>query len=222
MTLPHFDDAHGNSSDFSESLCNLLYAAGVMAHSGHLRLEPVDIKLRSHSQPVHSRSTLPVSITLEFRASLDPTSITNPIQKLPHISAEAQRRLLSFIFPTPPKGAGDYNETDIRYFFSCLSPAPALPDEFREDCLQHPNLQVQLLPFQRRSLYFLLEAEGCTLSSEGDIVARPGGPKVSPLWEPVEIPHETYVGQPLLCEGEPFNALVCIFLEKASDTGFTA
>lgn len=209
MTLPYFDDTRGRALDFSESLYNLLYAAGVMAHSGHLQLEPVDIKLRLHSQPVHTRSTLPVFITLEFRASLDLNFITNPIDSLPHISSEAQRRLLSFIFPQPPNPAGDHQETDIRYFFSCLSPAPALPDEVREEFLQHPNLQVQLLPFQRRSLYFLLEAEGYTLNSEGHVVALPGGSKLSPLWEPIDIPQEMCVGCPPLCDGDPFN-YICI------------
>lgn len=184
--------------DFSSPLHNLLFAAGVASHASRIQPSPVEIRIRLQSQPPGDTSDLPVTIILVFHFSIDFASISKPVNILPFISAEAQRRFLSFIFPHPQTMETFEGETDIRYFFSCLRPASALPESIEASFLQPRDLKVQLLPFQRRSLFFLLQSEGYTLDSSGRVIQL-ADTNDSPFWEYLDVHLDVYVQAILQC-----------------------
>ncbi|KAF9520464.1 hypothetical protein BS47DRAFT_633987 [Hydnum rufescens UP504] len=45
-------------------------------------------------------------------------------------------------------------------FFRCLKPAPALPPSISDNLLQPQGLKLTLLPFQRKSVFWMLGREG--------------------------------------------------------------
>ena len=96
--------------------------------------------------------------------------------------------------------------TDIKYFFSSLTPAPSPPDltpKELERRVQHPKLTVDLLPFQQRSVWWLLEREGLTLDPQGNAVPKreradggrvnKSGPTGLLFWDAVEDPSGRFV-----------------------------
>jgi hypothetical protein len=94
-----------------------------------------------------------------------------------------QHRLLSFSFPrsstTPPSFA---DRLDIPFFYSLLSPAPALPQDASTSFVQPDALEAQLLPFQARSVFRLLALEGKTLDVNGAVVALPSSDALPLFW----------------------------------------
>ncbi|KAF8060148.1 SNF2 family N-terminal domain-containing protein [Lyophyllum atratum] len=93
---------------------------------------------------------------------------------------DAQRRLLHFLYPssrpTPESYAG---ATNIPFFYSVLGPAPALPNPEMQEMMQPPELLPTLLPFQRRSVAWLLSREGKTITPNGQVIPIPSLPSPS-------------------------------------------
>ncbi|KAG8798985.1 hypothetical protein FRC16_006130 [Serendipita sp. 398] len=76
----------------------------------------------------------------------------------------------------------------VSAFISHLQPSPALPSLALDKYLQPKALQCQLLPFQRRTLFWMLNREGLTISPRGQVqeLSETGAP--SPFWEQVSTP----------------------------------
>ena len=86
---------------------------------------------------------------------------------------EAQRRLVLHLFPPQSPAPASYRgNTDIPYLFSILQPAPPLPSPQANDALQPESLLPTLLPFQRRSVGWMLNREGKAITATGEIVAQ--------------------------------------------------
>lgn len=169
-------------------MCNLLFAACVAHSTGRFYLAPVDIGARlDDSQDDSETGKLPVCITLTFRLFINPANLFEPVGNISPFLAEAQRRILSYVLPQPTPVEGYPGETNIRYFFSCLSPAPPIPQSVNQDALQPRDLQVQLFPFQKRSVHFLLQAEGMTIGSHGEAIQLEPMKNRGLLWEPIYI-----------------------------------
>jgi E3 ubiquitin-protein ligase SHPRH len=114
------------------------------------------------------------------------------------IKEDAQRRLLAFLFPPSdrdiPRVAhpSDTGSTDIPFLYSILTPAPCLSSTIAEEGMQPSSLLPTLLPFQRRSVGWMLEREGKCVTSDGIIVPKSSvaDPKnsSSPLfWDKIEL-----------------------------------
>ncbi|KAI0776695.1 SNF2 family N-terminal domain-containing protein [Trametes elegans] len=105
---------------------------------------------------------------------------------------EAQRRLFLLTFPphTPPP-ENYRGTTDIPLLFSILGPAPPLPSTQAYDALQPEALLPTLLPFQRRSVAWMLGREGKQVTAYGAIVPKTEvDAKLHPLplfWEEVTV-----------------------------------
>ncbi|KAI0334196.1 hypothetical protein GY45DRAFT_1318648 [Cubamyces sp. BRFM 1775] len=111
------------------------------------------------------------------------------------IVQEAQRRLL--VLTHPPKSPlpeGYRDATDIPLLFSILHPAPSMPSTHAHEALQPENLLPTLLPFQRRTVAWMLGREGKTVTETGEIVSKSdASPDTQPLplfWDEVRISDE--------------------------------
>ncbi|EJT97111.1 hypothetical protein DACRYDRAFT_119591 [Dacryopinax primogenitus] len=105
----------------------------------------------------------PLGVQFYLSVSLDilPSMLSDP-GSLPLPAQEAQRLLLSHVF-SPPPGPPNYpGSTNIHWFYELLGPAPDLP-EGEEARYQPEKLDANLLPFQRRSVAWLLQREGVLL-----------------------------------------------------------
>lgn len=181
-------DALDHSSRLVEDLimaCHILQTMQRITIDTHLRLTVLPPSAYDTEQ-----CELPFRLELDFNVSLLIPTIFEPLPrketKKKVLEAEdAQRRLLSFLYPSlhnsPPSFSGVSN---IPYFYSILGPAPALPSTVNADALQPKDLRPTLLPFQRRSLAWLLQREGKTFNSDGDLVSSES-PNFS-FWETVE------------------------------------
>lgn len=190
----------------SDSLHDMIHAATTLLRAERLCVAPISIYLRHNPDPTLALSQLPLTLELEISYSLNAPAIYEDLRDINGLTADAQRRFLSFIFPSPrpEKYTG---VTDIKYFFSSLTPAPSPPDltpKELERRVQHPKLTVDLLPFQQRSVWWLLEREGMTLDAQGTVIPKKerasdgrvskSGPMGLLFWDAVEDPSGRYVG----------------------------
>jgi E3 ubiquitin-protein ligase SHPRH len=89
-----------------------------------------------------------------------------------------QRRLVCFLSKTPlsrPVPTNATNELEVRdatipFFLSIMRPAPPLSEGVTYESLQPDGLIPTLLPFQRRTVAWMLEREGKMITPEGTVV----------------------------------------------------
>ena len=120
---------------------------------------------------------LPFALQLEFVVSLvlpfalDPTPLSRRAQVLAR--EDAQRRLLRATYLSQDITSLAVNdEVTVSKLYSNLGSAPPLPSERANKALQPASLVPTLLPFQRRSVAWMLEKEGLVVNEEGLIVPR--------------------------------------------------
>lgn len=106
-----------------------------------------------------------------------------------HEEEEAQRRVLTYAFGIQYAQASNYRgSTDIPFFLSCLHPAPSFPQKEKDLCMQPKDLLPTLLPFQRRSVGWMLSREAKELDASGEIIDAPSDTSELPLfWEKIQI-----------------------------------
>ncbi|KAF7289508.1 SNF2 family helicase [Mycena chlorophos] len=101
--------------------------------------------------------TLTIGITVSFTPAIfDPDLATKPKARQMGGIEDAQRRVLQFAFPDPKLNASNA-VTNIPFFYAALGPAPA---SHSSDAIAPEGLAATLLPFQRRSVEWLLQREG--------------------------------------------------------------
>ncbi|KAG6852711.1 hypothetical protein C0991_009638 [Blastosporella zonata] len=104
---------------------------------------------------------------------------------------EAQRLLLAYLYPSGSPQPKSYDGvTDIPFFYSILQPAPQLEPQMQE-VMQPEELLPTLLPFQRRSVAWLLGREGKMITTNGKVVPKPHSTPFS-FWECVEEGNATW------------------------------
>ncbi|KAI0060074.1 hypothetical protein BV25DRAFT_1956450 [Artomyces pyxidatus] len=140
----------------------------------------------SESSPFH----LVVDVALNFHTP----AIFEPLPKRwqgPRVPAEeAKRSLIQLAFPAPPLppqlSSSFHGKIDIPFFYSILQPALALDSKTIQDAVQPAALIPTLLPFQRRSVAWMLQREGKTINPAEDVVLAPKDDVALPLfWERV-------------------------------------
>jgi hypothetical protein len=190
ISLPPYMGENPAELDFSDPYRNLLFAVGFGHDTDRFKLSPIEINIRYDPDICISDATrLPVVLEFEFLVRLNLTRLASPISEISYLSAEAQRRLLSYLLPRSetPICRGDTNTA--RSFISCLHPAPSIPSHAIEAWIQHPDLKVQLLPFQRRSVYWMLEREGMTMGKHGVVIPKSViAPESDIFWKRIEAP----------------------------------
>jgi len=119
-------------------------------------------------------------IAIDIRVTL--WSLDEPADLSPLVS-EAQRRILCEMFPRSPDAIK--RKPTVSGFIANLQPAPPLPSPSLKEYIQPAGLQCQLLPFQQRSVFWMLNREGFTISNKGEVIPASSTFHLPPLWEQV-------------------------------------
>jgi E3 ubiquitin-protein ligase SHPRH len=98
---------------------------------------------------------------------------------------DSQRRLLRAAYlPEDVVSTDVPHPITVSTFYAIMDSAPHLPSQKAIDALQPEALLPTLLPFQRRSVAWLLEKEGMSVTADGSIVPRESSSSFS-FWEEV-------------------------------------
>lgn len=131
-----------------------------------------------------------VSLTPSFANSVDiPLAGNKGVARLWHdsILADAQEQLVrTLYFPSAEPHA-----VNIPFFYSILAPAPALSSADIAEVIQPTELLPTLLPFQRRSLGWLLGREGKTISSTGQVISKEDDSEYT-FWQRVDVGNSSF------------------------------
>ena len=164
----------------------ILQSAGRVRMDGRLNL----VLLPSDGDGV-AQQELPFRLQIVANVSLLVPSMFEPLSRrstkwaLSEIG-DAQRRVLNFLYPSATVVPGSFDGTiNIPFFYSILCPVLPPLSPSAHEAVQPIGLLPTLLPFQRRSVAWMLNREGKTVTEDGGIV-----PKVEhenfTLWDKVE------------------------------------
>lgn len=162
--------------DSPESLAhkNFLYALHCLETSGRVSLLSTLQFVSIPTSPGEAETNeMPFILRLHIEVSLLSPRILNAIiyrgakkQKQVNQLRDIQRRLMFYLFSSNKNQDSDIvslaarRQIDIPVFYSMLGPAPMLGSPDEDQRMQPIELQSQLLPFQRRSVAWLLRREG--------------------------------------------------------------
>ena len=122
------------------------------------------------------KGQLPFMLQLEFVVSLVlPLALDPPSSRRAQLLAreDAQRRLLRATYLSQDITSMAINEeVTVSTLYSILGSPPPLPSARADKALQPESLVPTLLPFQRRSVAWMLEKEGMVVNEEGLIVPQ--------------------------------------------------
>ncbi|KAF9238471.1 SNF2 family N-terminal domain-containing protein [Melanogaster broomeanus] len=150
-------------------------------------LQPSGIAQRIHNSlregTYDPQYEFPFRLRAHFTLSLTIPTIYKPFnnsltQRRTNELEGLQRRLVCFLSKTPLNGPVHTNVTNghlvgdatIPFFLGIMRPAPPLPEDVTYESLQPDGLVSTLLPFQRRTVAWMLEREGKRITSEGIVV----------------------------------------------------
>jgi len=141
----------------------------------------------SHS---NNNSELPFEVQLQIAVSMDDPSSFNFLdrrmsKKQADIVREHQRNLCYFLYGRTSDSENIPHNIDIPFFYSILTSAPQAISQLADAAMQPDALLPTLLPYQRRSVAWLLSREGKEVSPEGFIVPRRDEADYS-FWESIQ------------------------------------
>ncbi|PVF98205.1 hypothetical protein CPB86DRAFT_825898 [Serendipita vermifera] len=175
--------------DFTMRHCNLLRALLDLQNAGRAEIDmtltvhpPVDIDPSNPSSSLDNSGPLfviSISISAKFINIDIPAEITSS-------TLEAQRRVLLELFPQDP--STQFKTPTITDFITGLQPAPELSHTVSYASIQPPELRCQLLPFQARTVFWMLNREGFTISKKGKVVPQTHVDEILQFWEQVSTP----------------------------------
>ncbi|KAH0579534.1 hypothetical protein H2248_002388 [Termitomyces sp. 'cryptogamus'] len=196
LLLPLHDDEidlawYGLSSQHVQDIflaAVILRSAGRTSIHAHLRIVILPSAAVEEGQ-------LPFRLEVEVDVSLKVPAIFEPLpwNKGKYLEVEdAQRRLLTYLYPSDAQPPESYDgATSIPFFYSILRPAPLLATSHMQKAMQPVELQPILLPFQRRSVGWLLGREGKMISPNGEVVPKTHTINFS-FWEKVQEGNSTW------------------------------
>ncbi|KAF8963293.1 SNF2 family N-terminal domain-containing protein [Flammula alnicola] len=200
----------GDSNDFrASSSSDLLMACRTLQDAGQAHLK-ASLQMIIYPQDGQSASFPKFSLQLELVVALAfPAALENIIPKGANKKSifaleDARRRLLHAAYISDEVCSTNVNNSiTISSFYTTLSPAPPLLSPTAETAMQPEALLPSLLPFQRRSVAWLLEREGMSVTWGGKIDPQTSS-KAFSFWQEVhEGNHTWYINR---LSGELLNS----------------
>jgi SNF2-related domain len=199
-----------------------LYAEGMDTEDGHLfswigaltqcNLHQSQIDISAYFRMIISPltswdntfQTLPfrvvVDVVLSFRFPTFFQATASSRKAQDRLKFETARRgLLDLVLPPPSlpetTASSFQRRIDVPFLYALVQPARAISQEIMDKFLQPQALHPTLLPFQKRTIMWMLEREGKSFGPSGDLIPRNTDPAVLPvLWQRFTIQKE---GEPL-------------------------
>ncbi|KAK1231675.1 hypothetical protein PQX77_005198 [Marasmius sp. AFHP31] len=202
--LPDYDPDRVQKDDLDLPLdsWDLLRAIATLCERGRVTIDGFAKLIVLPMGGLDSLSQLPFTLQIDITVSILTPHIFEPPGYRDKTGEDAQRRFLHFLYPPPPPPASFKGVNNVPFFYSVMKPAPELSSHEAEEAMQPLNLLPTLLPFQRRTVGWLLEREGMTISADGTI--RPSeSPKGFNFWHPVEEENHTWYHNRLTGELSP-------------------
>ncbi|KAL0068237.1 hypothetical protein AAF712_004622 [Marasmius tenuissimus] len=180
------DGVEEDDFDLSLGMGDLFQAIAALCEHGRVTTDGFAKLIVLPQGGLDALSQLPITLQIDITVSiLTPHIFEPPSHRDKKISEDAQRRFLHFLYPPPPPPASFEGVNNVPFYYSVMKPAPELPSNEAEEAMQPHSLLPTLLPFQRRTIGWLLEREGMLISTDGTI--RPSeSPKEFNFWHPVE------------------------------------
>jgi SNF2-related domain len=195
-----------------------LYAEGMDTEDGHLfswidaltecNLHQSQIDISAYFRMIISPltswdntfQTLPfrvvVDVVLSFRFPAFFQATTSSRKAQDRLKFETARRgLLDLALPPPslPETtvSSFQGRIDVPFLYALLQPARAISQDAMDNFLQPQALHPILLPFQKRTVMWMLDREGKSFGPSGDIIPKNTDPAVLPvLWQRFTIQEE--------------------------------
>ena len=174
--LPTFTDGRDKDSyDLGSLMEDIFWACHLMRL---MRRATIEGRLELVALPFDWTQTiseeLPFQLVIQINVSFVLPFLFQPcLPETPRNKASllerSKRRLLHHLY-FPSSDSESETVINIPFFYSCLKPAPLLPSKRAENAMQPRGLIPQLLPFQRRSVSWLLQREGRAVTATGKIV----------------------------------------------------
>jgi hypothetical protein len=151
LVVPDLFDPSLNPDQESISLSPLA-AALKLQNDGRARVEGM---LSARTCQDHNVEPGLVALNLNITISLLVPAIFSPLYNVGSLVSKSQLRILSLLFPRSPHDLQQAEHVlTSTEFYAALKPAPALSDELAT------QMQPEGLPFQKRSVAWLLQREG--------------------------------------------------------------
>jgi len=194
----------GPSHDFTElasndlfSACRMLQDAGKISLSGHLKVVLPTVP------STKDFSNFPLCLQLEMVVSLALPRATEYIMRKRALKREiiahedAQRRVFRVAFGEDSIMSDRVDDPiTVSTFYNVMGPAPPLPSDEATRFMQPEVLLPTLLPFQCRSVAWLLEREGMSVLPSGSIDSQSSRAPFS-FWKEIQVGNYTLYFNPL-------------------------
>ncbi|KAI9509909.1 SNF2 family N-terminal domain-containing protein [Russula earlei] len=141
--------------------------------------------------------TLPFRLVVDFDLSFRPPTIFYPLAKLRNSQNRteietARRGLLHLAFPRSPlpetSSSSFQGRIDVPFLYAVVQPARAVLHDSVDKLLQPQALVPRLLPFQKRTVAWMLSREGKSFEPSGELRPTVADPAEVPLlWQPVTV-----------------------------------
>ena len=172
-------------------LSHLLFAFEVLSRDGRADITAhLYVDVHDPAVPASVDGMLPIALRLEVKAAFVYSKMLQPLPPLvngrPSEAEEAQRRILLQFFPNASSPPSSFRGmVDIPLLYSILEPAPRLSAP-QQELMQPEELIPTLLPFQRRSVAWMLSREGKVMNADGTIANAPTPQRLPLFWDEVE------------------------------------
>src|SRR6266404_4147819 len=184
----------GNLFSWVDALKQLNSQRSVVELAGRLRLIVSPLTLWDESWrtfPFH----LVIDVTLSFCTPFIFQPFTSSRKSRDRIEMEMARRgLLNLAFPPslPETSVSSFHgRVDVSFLYTVMQPSRAVLSETVDKSLQPTALLPALLPFQKRTVMWMLEREGRTFGPEGRLVSKSVDSTELPvLWQRVSVQQE--------------------------------
>ncbi|PPQ99586.1 hypothetical protein CVT24_005165 [Panaeolus cyanescens] len=171
-------EVSAENKDLHEDARDLIYSFQQLQRHGQVLL---DSTLRMQVHPTEDDDVLPFSLHLTISVSIifpnikiSPNHVAFTSKKDMVPVEDARRRVLRWACIEDELQTDDnQHNISIADFYGIMQPASALPSPDANVFLQPLGLLPSLLPFQKRSLAWLLMREGVNLNTDGQLVTNP-------------------------------------------------